>query len=932
MADLSISVIMPILQEEWQRRQARRGEQKSSHLTRGGMHGAPQCQHWQGNQNNSGYTPQAGPSNYNSGYKPAPYKKFGKKPNYKSNNQNPGYNSNNSGSKGPNGPNWERNRQNRQNKKQVRVLLKEQVAKLESQSKTDTKGKKKEKAGKSANLLARIDDIPLESRMEDIDSYNERVFIAPKSNKTDVVKQIVDKMDVDNEDAVSLGNDSVYSNARDFYASNALDGDDWDKYGDGLLNKEFANLNHTVPITEEMAEQPSSSSQRYSSNVVDTASHNKTVYTVNRVIKANEAKTSLLAEIEDDTWIIDSGASHHITTKLTDYTSYKPYPEPEIIQTANVHDSLKIHGEGTVFFNTETTNGQIHTVRLDNVCYIPNGSNRLLSRGQLCLEGLVEKADSKSTTFSLPTGRVFLRGFPRNETDTLHWVRSQIAHPNVPMAEPSLFLVNYNTWHLRMAHPSKNVLRHIGTNTNGFTPNLTFPLDSGICPGCAKGKMHNKPFPPSGKRAKQPFDLIHADLVQLPKKSYHKKEWACLLMDDYSSYAYCYLLRSKSEATSAITTFLELIKNQHTKVIKKFRSDHGGEFDNNSLDKIFASKGIVHEYSAPHIHTQNGRAEALNRIILEKAESMRTHAECPQSWWEFSFHAAVHIYNRTPLRRTQWSTPYWNIFGKKPDVQYFKTFGCLAWVYKPKEVRKHKLDHRSEAMTFIGYEIGSKAYKFMRKDNSICIATHAWFDEEKFPRANSGDGSSKDKLKICPPSINKDQEDDNYSTDPDTDSDHNNDDPHKKDSSDDTPSDSQEESSSEEESFESVDEEDEVEDDLKPPTESSDNEKSSTGCSRRSSTHSSNEKSEESSNHGGEPDQGPQSDSDDPFEESDPGPSGPRRSSRVPKPVIKYGSIYGDKLAIQIEKEIRSERAWQKAIEPKLKPLLNKLITHSMMI
>jgi hypothetical protein len=42
--------------------------------------------------------------------------------------------------------------------------------------------------------------------------------------------------------------------------------------------------------------------------------------------------------------------------------------------------------------------------------------------------------------------------------------------------------------------------------------------------------------------------------------------------------------------------------------------------------------------------------------------------------------------------------------------------------------------------------------------------------------------------------------------------------------------------------------------------------------------------------------------SDDPFEESEPGPSGPRRSSRVPKPVIKYGSIYGDKPAIQIEK------------------------------
>jgi hypothetical protein len=106
-----------------------------------------------GNVKHTQQNPQAGPSNYNSGYKPAPYK-FSKKPNYKPNNQNPGYNSNNSGSKAPNGPNWEQNRQNRQNKKQARVLLKEHVAKLEGQSKPDTKGKKKEKAGKSANLLA----------------------------------------------------------------------------------------------------------------------------------------------------------------------------------------------------------------------------------------------------------------------------------------------------------------------------------------------------------------------------------------------------------------------------------------------------------------------------------------------------------------------------------------------------------------------------------------------------------------------------------------------------------------------------------------------------------------------------------------------------------------------------------------------------------
>ena len=89
-----------------------------------------------------------------------------------------------------------------------------------------------------------------------------------------------------------------------------------------------------------------------------------------------------------------------------------------------------------------------------------------------------------------------------------------------------------------MAHPSKNVLKHVGLNTNGFTPNLTFLLDNGICPGCAQGKMHNQSFPISGKRASGPFVLIHADLIELPIQSYRKKKFAFMLLDDYSSFAY----------------------------------------------------------------------------------------------------------------------------------------------------------------------------------------------------------------------------------------------------------------------------------------------------------------------------------------------------------------------------------------------------------
>jgi hypothetical protein len=155
------------------------------------------------------------------------------------------------------------------------------------------------------------------------------------------------------------------------------------------------------------------------------------------------------------------------------------------------------------------------------------------------------------------------------------------------------------------------------------------------------------------------------------------------------------------------------------------------------FDQWLHSKGVQRQFSTPHIHQQNGRAERLNQTIHDKAESMRLFASCPQIWWEFSYMTALHVYNRTPLRRTNWTTPYENMFNKKPDVHYFKVFGSLAWVYLPKPICKNKLQPKSVPMTFIGYDIGAKAYKFMKRDNTIFIGAHALFDETEFPKAKN---------------------------------------------------------------------------------------------------------------------------------------------------------------------------------------------------
>ena len=63
-----------------------------------------------------------------------------------------------------------------------------------------------------------------------------------------------------------------------------------------------------------------------------------------------------------------------------------------------------------------------------------------------------------------------------------------------------------------------------------------------------------------------------------------------MLLDDYSSYAYCYLLRLKSDTITAVEKFFAQVQNQHDTVIKQFCSDQGGEFTSKKFDELLSSK------------------------------------------------------------------------------------------------------------------------------------------------------------------------------------------------------------------------------------------------------------------------------------------------------------------------------------------------------
>jgi hypothetical protein len=113
---------------------------------------------------------------------------------------------------------------------------------------------------------------------------------------------------------------------------------------------------------------------------------------------------------------------------------------------------------------------------------------------------------------------------------------------------------------------------------------------------------------------------------------------------------------------------------------------------------------------------------------------MRQHTCLPPSFWQDAVETSLHIYNRQPMRRLDWSTPIFKWNGEKPDVSYFKVFGSQAYVFVPKEERQHKLSAKAEEAIFIGYEKGPKGYKFWSpKRRRVIVSSTATFDEFTFP-------------------------------------------------------------------------------------------------------------------------------------------------------------------------------------------------------
>jgi len=213
-------------------------------------------------------------------------------------------------------------------------------------------------------------------------------------------------------------------------------------------------------------------------------------------------------------------------------------------------------------------------------------------------------------------------------------------------------------------------------------------------------------------RSESPFELIHSDLRgKFSKTSFGKSNYYVTFIDDCTRYARIYPIHAKSDTVKVFTSFIYTRYAQDNAMIKRFRTDNGGEYVNAAMLTLLDKQGIVHDLTPAYSHESNGVAERYHQTIITAARSLLTGL--PMTLWAEAIATAVYLRNRIPNQSIGKTTPYESLYNKKPSINHLRPYRTKCFVHLPVEKRQPgtKLLSRAIEGYLIGYTSSDKIYR-----------------------------------------------------------------------------------------------------------------------------------------------------------------------------------------------------------------------------
>ncbi|CAI7894783.1 unnamed protein product [Closterium sp. NIES-53] len=206
-----------------------------------------------------------------------------------------------------------------------------------------------------------------------------------------------------------------------------------------------------------------------------------------------------------------------------------------------------------------------------------------------------------------------------------------------------------------------------------------------------------------------------------------------VIVDDYSRYVSVHLLTAKLEAPAIIMEWARQAHSHFKTKIKILHSDGGGEFRNNTLKAFCSTEGIRQTFTLPDSPQQNGVAEGRNRILVQIARCLLTHASAPPSLWGYAMLHAVALHNLHPHPHHTHTTPAKLWTGQKPSVRPLRVWGCTSYVLLNSQARRAaggKLAPKTITCMYLGHNSDSPDYLFLHPTtNKLYRSRDVFFDE-----------------------------------------------------------------------------------------------------------------------------------------------------------------------------------------------------------
>nr|GFB75506.1 retrovirus-related Pol polyprotein from transposon TNT 1-94 [Tanacetum cinerariifolium] len=175
--------------------------------------------------------------------------------------------------------------------------------------------------------------------------------------------------------------------------------------------------------------------------------------------------------------------------------------------------------------------------------------------------------------------------------------------------------------------------------------------------------------------------------------------------------------------------YVLVVVDDYSRYTWRVRTDNGTKFKNKTLAKFFDKVGITQQFSAARTPQQNGVVKRRNRTLVEAARTMLTFANLLSFLWAEAIAIACFTQNHLIIHKRFDKTPYELINKRKPNIKFFRVFGCKCYLFNDYE-DVGKLKAKGDIGVFVGYSKESAAFRiYNKRTRKIHESVNVNFDE-----------------------------------------------------------------------------------------------------------------------------------------------------------------------------------------------------------